>query len=742
MSDETRGFRFPEDIDSDQTWAGDSASSRRLLAGRYDVLEEIGSGATAITYRGRDRRLNRYVAIKIMRQDPGLDQNFVQRFEREARTAASVSHGNVVDVYDVGQEAGQLYIVMQYIDGEDLKHLIARRGALPLDRAREITRQVLAGVGAIHAAGIVHRDIKPQNVLIGRDGIARVTDFGIAQAAMDSGLTTAGTTVGTAAYMAPEQAQGGQVTEASDLYAVGVMLYEMLTGVMPFKSPTPMGMMLAHIQQQPVPPSERNRQAGIPAELDGIVLQAMAKDPRDRFRTASAMARALESVPATSARTTVLPGMMDVGRTAWVNGPAPAPADRPIQLARTDARQAGAGMPGILAGFLLLLLLAVGGAAGYMMYDMFGQGGGENAASEDGTTVPAVVDSTATATATQASTEASDEVTDEPDVTVTATDEPARPTATSVPTRVATREPTAAPTAVPTAVPTARPPTVPPNVVEIAPIIEPTDIPPASTDVPPTDVPIEDLPTSPPQDEGDPAQIIVPIDGQDGSGDDGGEGGGNDESGDEDDGKEDEQEGVIEPLPGTSGDGQLSAVNDSPRVQTTSSGEGNGATGQGTTLDIETRNWRGDGSRHDKDEDWVIVAPGRSATANFDLASAPTGEAFVIEIALAVTGPDQLPLTVLVNDQELGTYEGSLPVLAEGASGNQLGSLKVTLPTSPLERGKNRITVIYGTVADDSEDDDDSGSGGDSERGNRDDSGLPENALLLATSTITIDSVN
>lgn len=723
MSDETREFRFPDDTHSDQTLAGDGASSRRLLAGRYDVLEEIGSGATAITYRGRDRRLNRYVAIKIMRQDPGLDQSFVQRFEREARTAASVSHGNVVDVYDVGQEAGQLYIVMQYIDGEDLKHLITRRGALPLDRAREITRQVLAGVGAIHAAGIVHRDIKPQNVLIGQDGIARVTDFGIAQAAMDSGLTTAGTTVGTAAYMAPEQAQGGHVTEASDLYAVGVMLYEMLTGAMPFESPTPMGMMLAHIQQQPVPPSERNSRAEIPAEVDGVVLQAMAKDPRDRFRTASAMSRALESVSATSSRTTVLPGMVGVGQAARANGPAGVPV-RPIQLARNDARPVRTGLRGVLGGLLLLLLLGVGGAAGYMMYGMVGQGDGETPSTEQATTVPAVLDPAATGTATQAVTETPDA----PDVTATATDEPARPTATSVATRIPTREPTSAPAVVPTV----RPPTVAPTPTEIAPIIEPTNVPPVPTERP-TDVPIENLPTSPPQDD-DPAQIIVPVDGQDGSG------GG---SGDDDDGEDEAEEGVIEPLPGTSGNGQQAAITDSPRIQTVGSSEGNGVTGQGTTLDIETKSWRGDDSRHDKDEDWVVVAPGGSATASFDLKSLPAGEAFVIDIALAVTGPDQLPLTVLVNDQELGRYEGSLPVLVGGASGDQLGTLKITLPTAPLEQGKNRITVVYGTVADESEEDDDgSGSGGNSGRVNGDDSELPENALLLASSTITIDSVN
>jgi serine/threonine-protein kinase len=208
------------------------------LADRFRVLDEIGAGATAITYRGWDERLERSVAIKILRASVALDPTFVRRFQQEARAAASISHGNVVDVYDFGQQDDALYIVMQYVEGEDLKHLITREGALPVDRAREIAGQVLDGLRAIHAAGIIHRDIKPQNVLIGRDGVARLTDFGVAQVAEDSGMTTAGTTVGTAAYMAPEQAQAGRITEATDLYAVGVMLYEMLTGFLPFNAPT------------------------------------------------------------------------------------------------------------------------------------------------------------------------------------------------------------------------------------------------------------------------------------------------------------------------------------------------------------------------------------------------------------------------------------------------------------------------------------------------------------------------
>ena len=211
----------------------DQPSRRRppeRLADRYQVQEVIGSGGSAITYRGRDERLDRPVAIKILRAHFAQDERFVRRFGREARSAASIAHGNVVDVYDFGQYDDALYIVMQLIEGEDLKHLIEREAPLDSSRVQSIIGQVLDGLQAIHAAGIIHRDIKPQNVLIGRDGIARVADFGIAQAEEDSGMTTAGTTLGTAAYMAPEQAQASRITEATDLYAVGVVLYEMLTG--------------------------------------------------------------------------------------------------------------------------------------------------------------------------------------------------------------------------------------------------------------------------------------------------------------------------------------------------------------------------------------------------------------------------------------------------------------------------------------------------------------------------------
>jgi len=347
----------------------------RLLGDRYEVIAVVGSGASAVTWRGHDRRLDRRVAIKILRREGEQDSAYVQRFEREARTSASISHGHVVNVYDVGQEDGWLYLVMQFVDGEDLKHMIARRGPLPVEEALEIARQILDGLAAIHGADILHRDIKPQNVLVDREGVVRVTDFGIAQAAADVGLTMAGTAVGTAAYMAPEQARAEPLSEATDIYAVGVVLYEMITGDVPFDRPTAMATMLAHVQEEPVPPSRRAPGAGIPAWLDGIVLQAMAKRPEDRFRSATAMARALGGnlddpgattrIAPVTERTRVVPAAArnrawSVAARAPVAQPSP-PTPRPAV--------ASPGGRGLLNAVLVLILLAMTVVAAYTYYE-------------------------------------------------------------------------------------------------------------------------------------------------------------------------------------------------------------------------------------------------------------------------------------------------------------------------------------------------------------------------------------
>jgi len=367
----------------------------RVLAGRYDVIEVVGSGASAVTWRGHDRRLDRQVAIKILRRDLEQDEAYVQRFEREARTSASVSHGNVVNVYDVGQQDGWLYLVMQLINGEDLKHAIGRRGPLPAEDARDITRQILNGLGAIHRAGILHRDIKPQNVLIGGNDVVRVTDFGIAQSAVDIGLTSAGTTLGTAAYMAPEQAKAGTLSDATDLYGVGVVLYEMLTGVLPFEKPTATATMLAHIQELPIPPSRRFPHLAIPPLLDGIVLQAMAKNPESRFQSAAAMVRALEGDlrdPGATTRFVAAPGRTQLASVvparnqAWPAA-SPAPSIAPPR-GRPTPGPSGSGSRILLTVMLVLILLAMAVVAGYVYYEYTTDDNGPGSAGENQRVTP------------------------------------------------------------------------------------------------------------------------------------------------------------------------------------------------------------------------------------------------------------------------------------------------------------------------------------------------------------------
>lgn len=264
------------------------------LGDRYVLEQLIGEGAFARTYRARDTRLARVVAVKLLRSHYAADPNFLDRFRREARSAAKVDHPNVVHVYDYGGHDGAYYLVLQYVPGRDLKQAIEEGAPFPPADAIRITREILSGLAAIHAAGIIHRDIKPQNVLIGWDGIPRVTDFGIAYENGQSrltGLTNHGETLGTPAYMAPEQARGEPVSEATDLYAVGVVLFEMLTGRLPFEAENTLAMMVAHVEQTPPPPSSFQR--GVPPELDVIVLRALAKAPKDRFASTREIERAL-----------------------------------------------------------------------------------------------------------------------------------------------------------------------------------------------------------------------------------------------------------------------------------------------------------------------------------------------------------------------------------------------------------------------------------------------------------------
>src|SRR5213595_24254 len=247
----------------------------------------------ANVYLAEDQELGRGVAIKILNDRHANDEQFVERFRREAKNAAALSHPNVVSIYDRGDAEGTYYIAMVYIDGRSLKELIVSRGPAPVNVAIEYARQILQALRFAHRHGIVHRDIKPHNVLVDGDGRVKVTDFGIARAGT-SQMTEAGSIVGTAQYLSPEQAKGGDVDPRSDLYSLGVVLYELLTGKTPFEGETPVEIAMKHLSNAPKPPSKLR--PDIPSELDMVVLRALAKSPDDRYQSADEMEADLERV--------------------------------------------------------------------------------------------------------------------------------------------------------------------------------------------------------------------------------------------------------------------------------------------------------------------------------------------------------------------------------------------------------------------------------------------------------------
>jgi len=268
-----------------------------VLGDRYQLQEPIGRGGMATIYRGNDTRMERIVAVKVLREVYSTDPKFVTRFQREARAASALQHPNIVQVYDYGQSDGSYYIVMELIDGADLRRYLRSRKMqmLAIDRAIIIAHDVALGLGAAHRRGIVHRDVKPQNVLVGRDGSIKLTDFGIASVYKDINderLTTTGMTLGTVQYYAPEQAQGEIVSPAADVYALGIVMYEMLAGRTPFDGDTAVAVAMQHIQDTPIPPTQYN--PGIPQALEDIIMRCLEKVPEMRYRDGSTLARALE----------------------------------------------------------------------------------------------------------------------------------------------------------------------------------------------------------------------------------------------------------------------------------------------------------------------------------------------------------------------------------------------------------------------------------------------------------------
>ncbi len=264
-----------------------------VISGRYVVQAIVGTGGMAVVYRAFDQKKNRIVAIKVLRPEYESDEEFVRRFSREAEAASKVSHENIVNMLDVGIDGDMRYIVMEYVDGQTLKEMIRQRGTIHPDTAIRMTIRILAAVDHAHRNGIVHRDIKPQNILVDNQGRVKVADFGIARlkasqtTVLEEGSTT-GSALGSVHYFSPEQARGEVADEKSDLYSVGVVMYEMLTGQVPFDGETPVSVALKHVNE--TPKSMRDHQQGISKALDEVVMRALCKDPTKRYQTAAEMA--------------------------------------------------------------------------------------------------------------------------------------------------------------------------------------------------------------------------------------------------------------------------------------------------------------------------------------------------------------------------------------------------------------------------------------------------------------------
>lgn len=328
-----------------------------VLAGRYKLIAPLGEGGMASVYRARDLRLNRDVAVKVLRDELTRDSEFLSRFQREAQTVASLSHPNIVPVYDVGEEDGSHFIVMEYVRGRTLKDAIEAGGPLPPGRAADIVCSVLDALSYAHDHGLIHRDVKPQNILLGTDGTARLADFGIAHVAGGSSTRTAAI-LGSAQYLSPEQSRGEEATVRSDIYATGIVLYESLAGRPPFDGANALAIAHLHLGEAPPP-----LPASIPTSLSGAVTRALAKDPGRRFSDAADFASTLRSATGSAPgdstaiqplmpadRTSVAPLVVDRGDGVPIRRKQP--VDDPVVIRRSTRKT------GVLALSLLVLLAA------------------------------------------------------------------------------------------------------------------------------------------------------------------------------------------------------------------------------------------------------------------------------------------------------------------------------------------------------------------------------------------------
>ena len=266
----------------------------RVLSGRYELLEKIGDGGMAVVYKGKDKLLNRYIAVKILRPEFTKDATFVENFKRESQAAAGLSHPNIVGVYDVGREGNINYIVMELIEGETLNKIIEDEAPMDYRKVIDISKQVASALRVAHKNKIIHRDVKPHNIMITNDGVVKLADFGIARAVNDATLSTGSKIVGSVHYFSPEQARGNYVDERSDIYSLGIVMYEMLTGKVPFDGDNPVTVALKHINEEIVPPIEL--EPGIPPALDRCVMKATSKYQTNRYANADELIQELENI--------------------------------------------------------------------------------------------------------------------------------------------------------------------------------------------------------------------------------------------------------------------------------------------------------------------------------------------------------------------------------------------------------------------------------------------------------------
>jgi serine/threonine-protein kinase len=376
-----------------------------LLNNRYRLVALIGEGGMAAVYRAVDTRLGRNVAVKVLHPEYARDQPFLQRFQQEAEFAASLgAHPNIVAIYDIGQDDAVHYIVMELVEGRDLKDIIRERAPLEVSEAFSIARQVASALDFAHKRGLVHRDIKPQNIMVTDAGVAKVTDFGIARSLSASQLTRTGMVIGTAHYFAPEQAQGMPAAPASDIYSLGIVLYEMVTGHLPFDADSPIAVAMQHLHSEPPPPWDYN--PALSTRAGAVVLRALEKDPERRYRDATEFASALSEAAAigSGGTTTVSPIVKpNVQQTRVYDA---VPPEGAITARKRVARDPFAGAPAksverppsqwrrtwIILG---VLLAGVAVAAGAFLVSNQAFGGGAAATS----TPTSTVKPTATATA-------------------------------------------------------------------------------------------------------------------------------------------------------------------------------------------------------------------------------------------------------------------------------------------------------------------------------------------------------